>query len=139
MTSPFQFLVPPDANDRLRSACVADAADEDQLHGLVPYMVVWVDTRKVVERWRHDNPLLYEQRDPTQMEEIFRAMTRTGNEYMPVLAFSEESKLQFIDGSHRMLVFRDCDYEEVPVVVPATQAKLFETRLGLGETPFPSS
>lgn len=130
MPTSFQFLIPPDASERLSSAAVPTAARAGNLNGFVPYMVVWLDTRQLIAAWRHDDLVSYEQRDPAQMEEIFQAMTRTGNEYMPILCFTESGGVHLIDGRHRMLVFDDCEYDEVPVVVPAAQAARFETLFG---------
>ena len=134
MSASFQFLVPPDANDRLCNAPVPAAARASKLHGLVPYMVTWVDTRKVMATWHRQDPILHEQRDDAQLEEIFQAMTRTGNEYMPILFFTEDGRLQFVDGRHRMHVFCECEYDEVPVVVPAAQAGQFESLFGITES-----
>ncbi len=134
MSTPFQFLIPPDANEKLSKSAVAPSARARTLNGLVTYMVVWVDTRQLVSAWRHDDARGYQRCDPAQMEEIFQVMTHTGNEYMPILCFAENGSMQLVDGRHRLRIFRDCEYDEVPVVVPAAQSARFETRFGIAAT-----
>ena len=136
MEKTLSFLVPDNVSQLLKPVLITESGSTLDW---VPFLVVWISTRKLAGIWKTEDPASFDSRDDQRMETNFQNLTRTGDEYMPVLYFNAKGELRVADGRQRLHLFVDMSHDTVPVAVPASQASRFEKRLGAYQESTPTT